>query len=356
MGAHNGQVAGKDVVVEADSYLNGLWGHGCECTLSHQAVREGIPAFQIEVPFSVRDAMMKEAEARGGQKNEGNHPGERWAGVELKEETTQAADPSANEPTRIPIADMTLASSDDADTIDRLAVAVCNLYTHVVAQIEASRGPINDYACTRKALTKGKGGSGFANAGSPTKSKSKEKQKTKRGPKPTTKAGLLTKLEAEVKLVKKVDVSAKTDAETMAETDDKPDVEVDAKAGAAVGVEFEAKARIEVEVEVEVNHEAETRTEPSSSTDALGPSESSTDALIMSSRKGERHCPPTSTTSKVSADGSSPIADGNAMAMSRNVTSSAFPDAQSVEEMRRQIRAMLKDIRLLDARDEDNQI
>ena len=38
--------AGKDkpVRVDSDPYLGGLWGFDCECTLSHQSVRLGVPA------------------------------------------------------------------------------------------------------------------------------------------------------------------------------------------------------------------------------------------------------------------------------------------------------------------------
>ena len=46
--------AEKPVRVEPECYLCGLWGHGCEHTLSHQAVRLGVPAFQLETPISLR--------------------------------------------------------------------------------------------------------------------------------------------------------------------------------------------------------------------------------------------------------------------------------------------------------------
>ena len=46
------------VKVEGDPYLCGLWGHECEHTLSHQSVRLGVPAFQFEIPRTLRKAAM----------------------------------------------------------------------------------------------------------------------------------------------------------------------------------------------------------------------------------------------------------------------------------------------------------
>lgn len=53
---------GKHIQSNPDPYLCGLWGHGCEHTLSHQAVRIGIPAFQLETPSDVRTKMMMDNE------------------------------------------------------------------------------------------------------------------------------------------------------------------------------------------------------------------------------------------------------------------------------------------------------
>ena len=82
------------VVVDPDPYLCGLWGHGCECTMSHQAVREGVPAFQLETPYTLRRAM----------------------------------------------------ASDDGTIVEKMAAAIVNLYENVVTQVEAGKGPITDYA------------------------------------------------------------------------------------------------------------------------------------------------------------------------------------------------------------------
>ena len=50
------------VKVEGDPYLCGLWGHGCEHTLSHQSVRLGVPAFQFEMPHALRRSAMQDDE------------------------------------------------------------------------------------------------------------------------------------------------------------------------------------------------------------------------------------------------------------------------------------------------------
>ena len=52
-------LVGKCVRCDAEPYLCGLWGHGCEHTISHQSVRLGVPAFQLEIPLSVRRHLWK---------------------------------------------------------------------------------------------------------------------------------------------------------------------------------------------------------------------------------------------------------------------------------------------------------
>ena len=63
------------VVVDADPYLCGLWGHGCECTLSHQAVREGVPAFQLETPYTLRCVQSVVQKSSSGTKQNIRHSG-----------------------------------------------------------------------------------------------------------------------------------------------------------------------------------------------------------------------------------------------------------------------------------------
>ena len=52
-------LVGKCVRCDAEPYLCGLWGHGCEHTISHQSVRLGVPAFQLEIPLAVRRHLWK---------------------------------------------------------------------------------------------------------------------------------------------------------------------------------------------------------------------------------------------------------------------------------------------------------
>ena len=86
-------VVSKKVGVEGDPYLCGLWGHDCEHTLSHQSVRLGVPAFQLEAPRSLRAALMKEE-----------------------------------------------------DALDRMAEAIINVYQNVVVPVEEEKGLVNNAA------------------------------------------------------------------------------------------------------------------------------------------------------------------------------------------------------------------
>ena len=74
--------------------MNGLWGHGCEHTLSHQAVRLGVPAFQLELPFSLRRAAMQ----------------------------------------------------DDGAIVKKLAAAIVAIYNNVVTQIQSTKGRVQDHS------------------------------------------------------------------------------------------------------------------------------------------------------------------------------------------------------------------
>ena len=76
----------------------------------------------------------------------------------------------------------------------------------------------------------------------------------------------------------------------------------------------------------------------------------------MASSSSHHSDPPTSPSSKAPADSSSAIADGTATGTSGKAAALTSLDAGSVEETRQVISAMLRDIRLLDASDEDNQI
>ena len=62
--------------------------------MSHQAVRVGVPAFQLETPFTLRRAM----------------------------------------------------ASDDGTIVEKMATAIVNVFQNVVTPVEATKGPIRDYA------------------------------------------------------------------------------------------------------------------------------------------------------------------------------------------------------------------
>jgi hypothetical protein len=47
-----------ELTVELDPVLNGFWGSGTVMTISHQSVLLGIPALQLEIPYTLRQALM----------------------------------------------------------------------------------------------------------------------------------------------------------------------------------------------------------------------------------------------------------------------------------------------------------
>ena len=55
-----GSVGRMNFGVEVDPRLSGYWGCDTLMTMSHQAVAEGIPAIQLEVPYSMRERLMSD--------------------------------------------------------------------------------------------------------------------------------------------------------------------------------------------------------------------------------------------------------------------------------------------------------
>ena len=55
-----GSVGRMNFGVEVDPRLSGYWGCDTVMTMSHQAVAEGIPAIQLEVPYSMRERLMSD--------------------------------------------------------------------------------------------------------------------------------------------------------------------------------------------------------------------------------------------------------------------------------------------------------
>ena len=53
------------LTVELDPLLSGYWGHHSDSplTISHQSVLLGVPAFQLEIPYSMRELLMSDASA-----------------------------------------------------------------------------------------------------------------------------------------------------------------------------------------------------------------------------------------------------------------------------------------------------
>ena len=53
------------ITIELDPLLSGYWGHYNESplTISHQSVLLGIPALQLEIPYSIRELLMADAKA-----------------------------------------------------------------------------------------------------------------------------------------------------------------------------------------------------------------------------------------------------------------------------------------------------
>jgi len=54
-----GSVGRMPFTVEVDPRLSGYWGSDTVMTMSHQAIAAGIPAVQLEVPYTMREQLMR---------------------------------------------------------------------------------------------------------------------------------------------------------------------------------------------------------------------------------------------------------------------------------------------------------